>query len=121
VLIFLNAEGDILGHSFSDGPWIHDIMVAPRTRPDRGDIYARCGWNHGIQYYPGIDGERPSAEVYHLGGINQPIVRMLKRVIPFLNGRSLAAEWISLPHTSQEELFFATELGCGVLSTVTNE
>ncbi len=117
VLMFLNAEGDIVGHSFSDGPWTYDIMIAPEPRPDAGDLYVRCGWNHGIQYYPGIAGDDPSGEVYHLGGFNQPMFRMLKRVIPFLNGRSLAAEWIASVDVSNQDLFFATELGCGVLST----
>jgi hypothetical protein len=43
--------------------------------------------------------------------------RMLKRVIPFLNGRSLAAAWVDLPACPEGALFSATELGCGVLST----
>jgi hypothetical protein len=117
ILVFLNADGDIVGHSFVDGPWSNDILVAPESRPDRGDIYMRCGWNHGIMHYPAVPGDGPSGEVYHLGGFNQPMFRMLKRVIPFLNGRSLAAEWIDLPTLPEGALFFATELGCGVLST----
>jgi hypothetical protein len=44
--------------------------------------------------------------------------RMLRRVIPFLNGRSLAYEWVNLPNAPEGALFAATELGCGVLSTV---
>src|SRR5690606_22560111 len=85
--------------------------------PDQGDIYARCGWNHGIMYYPGVPGDGPSGEVYHLGGFNQPMFRMLKRVIPFVNGRSLAASWVNVPGLPEGALFFAAELGCAVLST----
>ncbi|MCF7687009.1 MAG: hypothetical protein K9N01_01785 [Cephaloticoccus sp.] len=117
ILVYLDAAGEIVGHSFADGPWLYDIMVAPETRPDRGDLYVRCGWNHGIMYYPGVPGDGPSGEVYHLGGFNQPMFRMLKHVIPFLNGRSLAAAWIDLASLPEGALFFATELGCGVLST----
>lgn len=112
VLAFLDADGQIVGHSYADGPWIFDLMVAPKS----GDIYARCGWNHGIQYYAGVPGPGPSGEVYHLGGFNQPMFRMLKRVIPFINGRSLAAAWVKLPAPAGG-IFFAAELGCGVLST----
>lgn len=121
VLIFLNADGGIVGHSFSDGSWNYNILVSPDSRPDCGDIYVRCGWNHGIQYYQGVAGDGPSGEVYHLGGFNQPMFRMLKRVIPFLNGRSLAAEWVELSNLPEGALFFATELGCGVLSTAKKE
>ncbi|MFI5355736.1 MAG: hypothetical protein ACHQ4G_00225, partial [Opitutales bacterium] len=117
ILVFLNADGRIVGHSFSDGPWNTHILVAPESRPDRGDLYVRCGWNHGIEYYQGVPGDGPSGEVYHLGGFNQPMFRMLKRVIPFLNGRCLAAEWIELPALAEGAMFFATTLGCGILST----
>lgn len=117
VLVFLDADGQIVGHSFADGPWIFDIMVTPPNRPHAGDIYARCGWNHGIMVYPGVPDGGPSGEVYHLGGFNQPMFRMLRRVIPFVNGRSLAAAWVDLPALPGGALFFAAELGCGVLST----
>lgn len=116
ILVFLDASGDIVGHSFSDGPWNYNILVSPESRTDRGDIYVRCGWNHGIMYYPHVPGDGPSGEVYHLGGFNQPMFRMLKRVIPFLNGPSLAAEWVGVDQPDGT-MFFATELGCGVLST----
>jgi hypothetical protein len=117
ILLFLNAEGEIIGHSFSDGPWNYNILVAPESRADRGDLYVRCGWNHGIQYYQGVPGAGPSGESHSFGGFIQPMFRMLKRVIPFLNGRSLAAAWIDLPECPEGALFSATELGCGVLST----
>lgn len=117
ILLFLSADGKIVGHSFSDGPWNYDILVAPESRADRGDVYVRCGWNHGIQYYPGVSGDGPSGEAHSFGGFIQPMFRMLKRVIPFLNGRSLAAAWVDLPACPEGALFSATELGCGVLST----
>ncbi|MBP9912691.1 MAG: hypothetical protein KBF26_04715 [Opitutaceae bacterium] len=117
ILVFLNADGEIVGHSFADGPWIFDLLVSPATRPDPSDIYARCGWNHGVLYYPHVPGDGPSGEVYHLGGFNQPMFRMLKRVIPFLNGRSLAFEWADLDAYPDGAIFAATELGCGVLSS----
>jgi hypothetical protein len=121
ILLFLNADGKIVGHSFSDGPWNYDILVAPESRADRGDLYVRCGWNHGIQYYQGVPGDGPSGEAHSFGGFIQPMFRMLKRVIPFLNGRSLAAAWIDVPTCPEGALFSATELGCGVLSTRTKD
>jgi hypothetical protein len=42
--------------------------------------------------------------------------RKLGRVIPFLNGYSLAFEWVDLPDAPGGGIFSATELGCGVLS-----
>lgn len=119
ILVFLTPDGEIVGHSFSDGPWNYNILVAPESRSDAGDIYVRCGWNHGIMWYPHVPGDGPSGEAYHLGGFNQPMFRMLKRVIPFLNGRSLAASWITPQDERDGALFFATELGCGVLSPKT--
>ena len=116
VIIFLNADGRIVGHSFSDGAWSYDILVAPEARADRGDIYVRCGWNHGIMYYQGVPGDGPSGLAHSFGGFMQPMFRMLKRVIPFLNGRSLAASWVDLPACPEGALFSAVELGCGVLS-----
>ena len=117
IVAFLDAEGRIAGHSFSDGPWNHDILVTPDSKPGRGDLYVRCGWNHGIQYYEGAPGPGPSGIVHSFGGFLQPMFRMLRRVIPFLNGRSLAYEWVELPTTPEGAIFAATELGCGVLST----
>ncbi|MFZ9683024.1 MAG: hypothetical protein ACO3DQ_07465, partial [Cephaloticoccus sp.] len=119
ILVFLDPNGVIRGHSFSDGPWNYNILVSPPGRADAGDIYVRCGWNHGVMWYPHVPGDGPSGEVYHLGGFNQPMFRMLKRVIPFLNGRSLAAAWIPPADERDGALFFATELGCGVLSAQT--
>ena len=117
IVVFLDAGYHIAGHAFSDGAWIYDILVTPESRPGRGDIYARCGWNHGIQFYEGVPGAGPSGVVHSFGGFMQPMFRKLARVIPFLNGRSLAYEWIEAAGEPGGAIFAATELGCGVLST----
>lgn len=117
IMVFLDADGGIAGHSFADGPWNHDILVVPPGRPDTGDIYVRCGWNHGIQYYEGFPGPGPSGETHSFGGFVQPMFRQLRRVIPFLNGRSLACEWVDIDAFPDGAILAATELGCGVLST----
>lgn len=119
ILVFLDADLRIVGHSFSDGPWNHNILVTPGSRPGAGDLYARCGWNHGIQYYEGVPGSGPSGISHSFGGFRQPMFRALRRVIPFLNGRSLAYEWVDTPANAAGEIFAATELGCGVLATAT--
>lgn len=117
IMVFLDADGRIAGHSFADGPWNHNILVAPPGRSDTGDIYVRCGWNHGIQYYEGFPGPGPSGETHSFGGFVQPMFRQLRRVIPFLNGRSLAYEWVDIDAYPDGAILAATELGCGVLST----
>jgi len=116
IMVFLDADGKISGHSFADAPWCYDILVAPESRPDRGDLYVRCGWNHGIQYYEGVPGPGPSGVTHSFGGFPQPMFRMLRRVIPFVNGRSLAYEWVDVPTAPDGAIFAAAELGCGVLS-----
>lgn len=116
IMVFLDADGGIVGHSFADAPWCYDILVAPESNPRRGDIYVRCGWNHGIQCYQGVPGPGPSGVVHSFGGFQQPMFRMLRRVIPFLNGRSLAFAWVEVASEPDGAIFAATEIGCGVLS-----
>ncbi|MEO6873318.1 MAG: hypothetical protein ABI222_00710, partial [Opitutaceae bacterium] len=116
IIVFLDADCRIAGHSFSDGPWNYDILVAPPGRAGAGDLYVRCGWNHGIQYYEGAPDDGPSGVVHSFGGFLQPMFRKLKKVIPFLNGRSLAFEWTEAGSMGDGAIFAATELGCGVLS-----
>ncbi len=117
IIVFLDVDGHIAGHAFSDGPWMYNLLVTPQSRPGAGDIYARCGWNHGIQYYEGVPGAGPSGVVHSFGGFPQPMFRKLARVIPFLNGCSLAYEWTEATGEPGGAIFAATELGCGVLST----
>ena len=117
VVIFLDADGHIAGHAFCDGPWVYDILVAPGS----GDLFARCGWNHGIMCYEGVPGNGPSGEAHSFGGFMQPMFRMLRRVVPFINGRSLAATWIDLLSQPAGAMFFAAELGCGVFSVATKD
>ena len=116
IIVFLDPDGRIAGHSWSDGPWNTDILVAPENRPGSGDIYVRCGWNHGIMQYQGHPGPGPSGKVLSFGGFNQPMFRMLRRITPFVNGRSLAFTWVNLRACPEGAIFAATELGCGTFS-----
>ncbi len=117
IVVFLDVDGHIAGHAFCDGPWVYDILAAPGT----GDLFARCGWNHGIMYYEGVPGNGPSGVSHSFGGFMQPMFRMLRKVIPFINGRSLAATWVDLPSQPAGAMFFAAELGCGVFSVATKD
>lgn len=117
IVVFLDADGHIVGHAFCDGPWVYDLLAAPAT----GDLFARCGWNHGIMYYEGVPGSGPSGVSHSFGGFMQPMFRMLRRVVPFINGRSLAAQWVELPAQPAGAMFFAAELGCGVFSVATKD
>ncbi len=116
VIVFLDPDGGIVGHSWSDGPWNTDILVAPENRTDPGDLYVRSGWNHGIMQYRGFPGSGPSGEMLSLGGFKQPMFRMLRRISPFINGRSLAYGWVDVPTCPGGAIFAATELGCGLFS-----
>jgi hypothetical protein len=116
IIVFLDADGRIVGHSFVDGPWAFNILVTPENLRDPGDIYVRCGWNHGVLCYKGHPGPGPSGEAHSFGGFIQPMFRGMRRVIPFLNGRSLAFEWAQVPACADGAIFAATELGCGLLS-----
>ncbi len=117
IMVFLDADGAIVGHSFADAPWCFDILVTPPARPGAGDVYVRCGWNHGIQYYEGVAGDGPSGVAHSFGGFRQPMFRMLRRVIPFVNGRSLAFAWAGDASAPESAIFVAAELGLAVLST----
>ena len=116
VIVFLDADGHIVGHSFVDGPWAFNILVTPENLRDPGDIYVRCGWNHGVLCFKGHPGPGPSGEAHSFGGFLQPMFRVMRRAIPFLNGRSLAFEWAQVPACADGAVFAATELGCGLLS-----
>ena len=116
IVVFLDPDGRVAGHSWSDGPWNTDILVAPENRARPGDIYVRCGWNHGIMQYQGFPGPGPSGAALSFGGFKQPMFRMLRRITPFANGRCLAFRWIDLPSCPDGAIFAVTELGCGVFS-----
>lgn len=115
IIVFLDPSGQIVGHSFADGPWQTDILTVPET----GDLWVRCGWNHGIFYYEGRDSNEASDESVIFGGVKQPMFRPLRRVIPFVNGKSRTFEW--LPGKPFAEILAAAENGIGILSTETRD
>lgn len=116
VTVFLDPEGKLLGHSWGDGSWITDLLPVPPGNPRAGDLYARCGWNHGVFHYEACRGLEPSGEHVTFGGVAQPMFRMLRRVIPFINGRTLNFSWVSRNVIEGGGILAATELGLGVLS-----
>lgn len=116
ILVFLNPEGEVVGHSWGDGSWLTDIAVVPQAMSGAGDLYVRCGWNHGVFYYEGRDGMAPSGEAVVFGGVPQPMFRMMRRVIPFVNGRTLSYEWLASEVCPQGAILAATELGVGLLT-----
>lgn len=117
ILVFLNPEGEVVGHSWGDGSWLTDIAVVPQGAPHAGDLYVRCGWNHGVFYYEGRADLEPSGESVVFGGVPQPMFRMMRRVIPFVNGRTLVYEWLTPEVCPQGAILAATELGIGLLTT----
>lgn len=109
VIAFLDPDGNVIGHSWADGSWQSNILVAPES----GDLWVRSGWNHGVGVYAGKPGLQPSGETIPFGGVNQPMFRGLRKVIPFVNGRTAAFEWLN----GSERILAAAENGVGVLST----
>jgi len=115
ILVFLDPSGQIVGHSFADGPWLTDMLNVPQT----GDLWVRCGWNHGVFFYEGNSTSEPSGETVIFGGVAQPMFRPLRRVIPFVNGKSRAFEW--LPGAPYTQILAVAENGVGVFSTETRD
>ena len=106
-ICFLNTEFQVIGHSWADGPWQDNILVAP----DSGDLWVRNGWNHGVGLYEGKSGFETSGETITFGGVSQPMFRAIRRVIPFVNGTTVAYEWLG------SNILAAAENGVGILST----
>jgi hypothetical protein len=111
ILIFLNPDYQIIGHSWSDGPWVLNILVSPSD----ASIWARSGWCHGVCVYEGRTDMNPSGEIFPLGGINQPMFRGLRRVIPFVHGKTTTFEWMG------DCILAAADSGIGVLSTASKD
>ncbi len=117
MILFLDPEGEIIGHSWFDGPWIVNLLTVPQGEPGAGDLWARCGWNHGIGHYEGKHGFAPSGEGLVFGGVRQPMFRPLRKLIPFANGRTAAYEWYTRDADLGRVIVAAVEDGVGVLST----
>ncbi|HVU14912.1 MAG TPA: hypothetical protein VHD90_26740 [Phototrophicaceae bacterium] len=110
-ICFLDADFQVIGHSWADGSWQNNILVAPES----GDLWVRSGWNHGIGLYAGKPGFEPSGETVTFGGVSQPMFRAIRRVIPFVNGSTVAYEWLDV------NILAAAENGVGLLSTETRD
>jgi hypothetical protein len=119
VVVFLDVEGKIIGHSWADAPWLLNILPVPVGEEGEGDLWVRCGWNHGIGYYEGKKGFEPSGEKLVFGGVSQPMFRALRKIIPFVNGRSAGFEWFTANPDLGRVIVAAAEDGVGVLSTRT--
>ncbi|MCK5738912.1 hypothetical protein KAH55_07015 [bacterium] len=118
-LLFLNPDGEIIGHSFADGPWQTDILFAERPDTNARDLWVRSGWNHGLFYYEGQPGTEPSGDTVIFGGVSQPMFRPLRKVIPFVNGKTVTFEW--LDPENKTTILAAAENGVGVLDSLKNE
>jgi hypothetical protein len=116
IIVFLDPEGRVVGHGFADGPWCNDILVAKEGGPSAGDLFVRVGWNHGIMQYAGAPGTHPSGAHLNFGGFLQPMFRRLRRITPFVNGRSVAFEWAQVPSRPGGTILAAAELGVGLFS-----
>ncbi len=117
MIVFLDPEGNIIGHSWVDGPWVFNILATPPGEPGEGDLWARCGWNHGIGRYEGKPGFQPSGYEMVFGGVHQPMFRALRKIIPFVNGRTATFEWYTQNQALGPVILAAAEDGVGVLST----
>ena len=121
VNVFLDSEGDIVGHSWADGSWQTDILVDEPDVDGKGDVWVRCGWVHGIFVYDGAPGTDPSGATVTFGGVKQPMFRALGKVIPFVTGPTLAFAWCGPESQPFTRILAASDLGVGVLSTETRD
>ncbi len=115
LMLFLDGEGRILGHTWADGAWVTNILTLPADHPAANDIYIRSGWNHGIGHYLAHHGSGPSGVVQSWGGFRQPMFRELKQVIPFVNGPTLSFRHLPLAGRPAGAILAAAELGVGLL------
>ena len=115
IVIFLDPDGNILGHSFADGSWVYSLLALPGLQG--ANVWARTGWNHGIMYYEGREGFAASGESAAFGGVRQPMFRPLNRVIPFVNGKTVLFESRPSDGSPAESVIVAAAAdGVGVLS-----
>jgi hypothetical protein len=117
IVVFLDVEGQIIGHSWADAPWLVNILPVPAGQPGEGDLYVRCGWNHGIGCYEGQAGTAPSGETLVFGGVHQPMFRALRKIVPFVNGRTARFDWFTGNAELGRVIVAAAEDGVGVFST----
>ncbi len=113
MVVFLDPDGKVLGHSYVDGSWVYSLQALPSYG---NDIWARTGWNHGIMVYQGRPGFSPSVETVTFGGVQQPMFRAFCKVIPFVNGQSVLFEAYASKLTPPEIIVAAADEGFGVLS-----
>jgi hypothetical protein len=118
LVVFLDPDGQVLGHSWADGSWQVDLLPCPPEGQAPQDLWVRNRWNHGICIYEGRSGLEPSGEAIVFGGLRQPMFRSLRRVIPFVTGDSVAFEWVGPPEKEKGYILAAAEHGVGVLSPV---
>lgn len=109
VIVFLNTDHEIAGHSWFDGPWVTNILIADGGRTP-GHLWARCGWNHGIGHYGPGEGTQPSGVMQDFGGVYQAMFRPMLRLVPFVTGKSLAFEWLT-----PDRILAIADSGVGVL------
>lgn len=121
IVVFLDADENVIGHSWADAPWIVDLLAVPAGEAGGGDVWARCGWNHGIGRYAGQAGFAPSGEGVVFSGVRQPMFRALRKIIPFVNGRTAAFEWFTGDPDLGRVIVAAAEDGVGVLSLRTED
>jgi hypothetical protein len=121
VNVFLDPNGNIVGHSWADGSWQTDILVDGPDTGGKDDVWVRCGWVHGIFVYDGAPGMDPSRAAVTFGGVKQPMFRALGKVIPFVTGPTLAFEWCGPESKPSAWVLAASDLGIGVLSTATRD
>ncbi len=120
IVVFLDVDGHILGHSFADGSWVYSLLAI--TGQNKTDIWARTGWNHGIMVYRGASGWQPSGERASFGNIHQPMFRKLQKVIPFVNGKTVIFKSFPAGDLSDDHIVIAAAAdGFGILSVANLE
>ena len=119
IMLFLDPDFNLIGHSWVDGPWINDVLITPEGNPGAGDLWVRTGWNHGIFHYKNTPGFQPSDSSVNFGGVIQPMFREMVRAIPFINGKTIVFDWLA--SSNGLRLLAAAETGAGLLDPQTSQ
>jgi hypothetical protein len=116
-VIYLDPDLHILGHTYIDGSWIFNILPVPDGPSGDGEVWVRCGWNHGICVFRGFDSFEPAGAYVDFGGVHQPLFRAVERVIPFHTGSTMAFE--QLGGAGRGRILAAAEYGVGLIDPQT--
>lgn len=115
--VFLDPDCRPVGHCWAGGgAWQSDLLACPPGRVWPKNLWVRNRWHQGICIYEGEAGLEPSGEYVVFGGLRQSMFRRLHKMLSFVNGSTVAFEWIDGSESAGGLILVAAETGVGVAS-----